>query len=466
MTRFALEINDAGLLLARGAEAAREIVGEQPGIALVDAGIVTGTQAAERMRLKPLGVQNDFWRLLGTEPLPRLQGERSLSAADLAHAQLASLLEPVKAEASGLLLAVPPGYSRTQLGLLLGIAEETGIPLVGLADSALVAAALEPASPRILQLDLQLHQAVLSVLETDGTGLKRSRFEILPRQGWVAAQQAWIRLIADSFIRRTRFDPLHQAATEQLLVDRLSGWLAVLATEPAVTAEIPFADKLHSIELTRDELTAAVQPMYGELLRLIQAVRPAGMPMELQLTHRANALPGLADHFTVLRDSSIRVLPKGAAAFGALLHEAAIARPPENRVLVYRLPVVAQVSGAESAPSALQATLPQSRPTHVLFGDRAWAIGTQPLTLGWSVAAGRALLLPQSVPGLSRSHCTVTRRNGSVVLADHSTYGSFVNNERVNGETLLSVGDKLRLGSPGVTLELIQLVQDDGTPQD
>jgi hypothetical protein len=28
------------------------------------------------------------------------------------------------------------------------------------------------------------------------------------------------------------------------------------------------------------------------------------------------------------------------------------------------------------------------------------------------------------------------------------------------------VGDRLRLGSPGITLELIQLVNDDGAPQD
>jgi hypothetical protein len=38
--------------------------------------------------------------------------------------------------------------------------------------------------------------------------------------------------------------------------------------------------------------------------------------------------------------------------------------------------------------------------------------------------------------------------------------------ERVIGRTVLTVGDRLRLGSPGVTLELIQLVNDHGTPQD
>jgi pSer/pThr/pTyr-binding forkhead associated (FHA) protein len=58
------------------------------------------------------------------------------------------------------------------------------------------------------------------------------------------------------------------------------------------------------------------------------------------------------------------------------------------------------------------------------------------------------------------------RRNGAVTVEDHSTYGSYVNDERVVGRTVLTVGDRLRLGAPGVTLELIQLVHDDGAPQD
>ena len=52
------------------------------------------------------------------------------------------------------------------------------------------------------------------------------------------------------------------------------------------------------------------------------------------------------------------------------------------------------------------------------------------------------------------------------MIEDHSTYGSYVNEERVSGRTALTVGDRLRLGTPGVTLELIQLVNDDGAPQD
>ncbi|MDQ1343100.1 MAG: hypothetical protein QG571_1720, partial [Pseudomonadota bacterium] len=45
---------------------------------------------------------------------------------------------------------------------------------------------------------------------------------------------------------------------------------------------------------------------------------------------------------------------------------------------------------------------------------------------------------------------------------DHSTYGTFVNDERIGGRLALQVGDVLRLGAPGVALELIRVLQDHG----
>jgi pSer/pThr/pTyr-binding forkhead associated (FHA) protein len=41
------------------------------------------------------------------------------------------------------------------------------------------------------------------------------------------------------------------------------------------------------------------------------------------------------------------------------------------------------------------------------------------------------------------------------VVVDHSRYGTWLNDERVFGRATLRAGDRLRLGRPGVTLELI-----------
>jgi hypothetical protein len=190
------------------------------------------------------------------------------------------------------------------------------------------------------------------------------------------------------------------------------------------------------------------------------------MPIELRVSPRVAAMPGLTERLSSLRDCEQRVLPPAAAATGALVHAPAIVRPAEALALVYQLPL-ARAATAEAVLAEQESTPVQLRPTHVLYQGRAWEISERPLQVGWSVQAGqaRALALPSASPGVSRSHCTLIRRNGCVVVEDHSTYGSFVNDERVVGSTALTVGDRLRLGAPGVTLELIQLVNDDGAPQ-
>jgi hypothetical protein len=466
---LALELIDSGLILVQRQGDAVRVIGEAPGFAVLeDKETLTGASAAARMRLKPLLAQSNYWRTLSTEPLTR-PSRLIGTTADLAFAQVSQMLEPHKNDPDGVLLAVPAGYSREQLGLLLGVVGETGVTVAGLVDAGLAAGSLEPVKARVLHLDLELHQALLTVLEYTGVdrpGLKRARYEIAQRRGVLALQQAWMKLIAEEFVRKTRFDPLHEASSEQRLLDQLPAWLAQLDAQSPLTLTMQFGDRTLEIELTREQFIAAAEAHYSDLLALVQDARVAGIAIELRLSHRIALLPGLRERFEALRDCTVEVLPQGAAALGALKYEAAIRRPAESLALVYHLPTP-RAAGEEAASTHVEATPPPLRPTHVLFQGRAWRISEQPLAIGWSLnGVARALTLPSAAPGVSRSHCSLVRRNGAVIVEDHSTYGSFVNEERVVGRTVLTVGDRLRLGSPGVTLELIQLVNDHGAPQD
>ena len=90
-----------------------------------------------------------------------------------------------------LLLAVPPGYTREQLGLLVGIANECGVSVRGLVDAGVAAVATVAPAPCLLHLDLQLHQASATLLEAsraEGT-LRRTRYELLPGVGVLALRQ-------------------------------------------------------------------------------------------------------------------------------------------------------------------------------------------------------------------------------------------------------------------------------------
>lgn len=466
---LALELIDATLVLARGRGESADIVADEPGVAILeDQATLTGVEALRRLRVQPLLAHTNFWRGLSTQPLTR-PSRVAGTTADVAFSQAEKLLGRFKQDNEAVLLAVPAGYSREQLGLLLGVINETGVPVAGLVDAALAACSLQPAPARILHLDLELHQALLTVLEYSGgeyAGLKRSRYEIALRHGLLGIQQALVQFIAENFVRKTRFDPLHDAATEQHLVDQLPDWLGELQQAEAVTLSIQFGERPMQLEIQREQLIAAAEPHYSELLRLVQGARVAGMPIDLRVSQRVASLPGLLDRFKTLRDCAIQVLPPAAAALGALQYTAAIRRPADSLALVYHLPTPRAEAEAASTVD-FEATPAQLRPTHVLFQGRAWNISERPLTIGWAVEGReRALMLPSALPGISRAHCTLVRRNGAVMVEDHSTYGSFVNDEKVVGRTALTVGDRLRLGSPGVVLEMIQLVYDDGAPQD
>jgi hypothetical protein len=468
---LSLELIDAGLVLATQRGDTAGVIAEEPGVAVLEENqTVTGSDAAARVRLKPLLAHTNFWREVSTEPLAR-PTRQIRTSADLAFAQASALFETVKGRESGVLLAVPAGYSREQLGLLLGIVNETGVSVAGIVDAALAACSYEPAPPRILHLELELHQALLTVLEYAGgdrPGLKRARYEILPRNGMLAIQQSWLQMIAEQFVRKTRFDPLHDAKTEQRLLDQLPELLQHLADHPQVPITMQLDERVLEIEVERNDFIGAADKQYAELQRLVQESRVAGLAIELRLSHRVAVLPGLIERLSGLRDCEVKVLPRGAAALSALHYANAIRRPAEALALVYQLPAPrAAASGAASASQQASATPAALRPTHVLFQGRAWQLSERALAVGWAAEGhARKLTLPAASPGVSRTHCTLVRRHGSILVEDHSTYGSFVNDERVVGNTVLTVGDRLRLGTPGVTLELIQMVNDNGTPQD
>jgi hypothetical protein len=468
---LAVELNDAGLVLARiGAGGEPVVVGEaSPGFAVLHEGrVLVGVKAAARHRIAPLHAQNRFWHALGLEPLP-WSARGVATFADLAHAHLAAVLATARNDGEaddGLLLAVPAGYTREQLGLLVGVANECGGAVRGLVDAGLAAASTVPPSACMLHLDLQLHQASATLLEharADGL-LRRARYELLPGAGELAFRQALAASIASSFVRDTRFDPLHRAATEQRLHDLLPGWMRTLAELDETEAELEFGTTTYRVRLTRAQATAAVETLTGEVLRLVQSARPPGALLHLCFSPRVAAVPGLVARLAGLRDCVMVELGHGAAARGALLAADAIVRPAEAIALVHRLPLVSPASTDDGALTVV-AVPAEAIPTHVLFGGRAWPITAVPLTLGWSVGAvPRALTLPAGIAGVSRAHCTLQHCDGQAVVADHSTYGTFVNDERVGGVVTLKVGDVLRLGAPGVSLELIRVLTDHGTP--
>jgi hypothetical protein len=443
MATLGIEFVDTALIATR--DGAR--VAASPGVALVSGTeIVAGEAAAAAARTSP-GLANDrYWSDLAMDSLARIE-EPQVSHADLAHAHLASLWHAAAEPGDEAAFAVPGTLRPRQLGLLLGIARHAGIPVAGVVDAALAATADLEARATVLHLDVQRYQAVLTEL-AGGAVLRRRRVEAAPRAGQKAMFSAWAQLVAEALVRRTRFDPLHQAATEQQLHQRLAGWLAGLAERESLDATIDTDGGSFSATVRREQFTLAAEAWYAQLSELVQGLHRLDEPATLALSARAALLPALAERLGSLPGIDVVELSDTAAAAGAAARAADLG-PAEPPTLVTALARAYPVAGGERRRAV---SVPA---THVIQNGRAHAIAGEPIVVGAGGGEGRRIALAAGLAGISRRHCTLLSERGRAIVRDHSRYGTFLNGERVQGEAELGAGDRLRIGTPGTVLELV-----------
>ena len=156
MGAIAIEINDSGLAVANEAG----VLAIEPGFARIDGGkIVTGEPARARARLNPRQTSSRFWSALSMDPGSAGSDIRK-STAELAYAQLESLWQRFGAGVTAVVLVVPGGYRTEQLGLLLGLAQECGMPVRALVDAAAAASVRPYPKRQLVYVDASLYRVV------------------------------------------------------------------------------------------------------------------------------------------------------------------------------------------------------------------------------------------------------------------------------------------------------------------
>jgi len=467
MVTVAVELNDVGILAAG---AGLRWQGRSPGFAMLDGGrILVGAEAVSRARLRPKWVESRFWDRLDSEPLGR-PFPRHLSHADLVHAHLAEVWKSIQegtdsrsvAGIDAVVLTVPGIYSNHQLGLILGIGRACGMPIAGMVDAAVAAGAVAAEADRVLHLDVLLHRMVLTELRQKES-LARLRVESDKNSGLSAMMDLWAKLIASRFVHQTRFDPFHQGATEQDLYDRLPQWIEEIDRGGAALLTLEHRGKVHSAEITLEQMQSPVRAAYQGIVDLTRAVAATGSQPALVLSETLSALPGLQAELEEAVGSEAVILAPAAAAKGALRQQHFLIRLGEHEVdFVAELPIEAlpgkPIAPLKSPTKAFEPTSePSSKPpTHLLHEGVAHPLDSDPLCLGVAVpAGGRGVNLTGSTAGISRRHCSLSRQGDEVIVEDHSTYGTFLNGSRLEGRASLAAGDRLRLGTPGIVLQLI-----------
>jgi hypothetical protein len=365
---------------------------------------------------------------------------------------------------------VPPHYRREQLGVLLGIAQECAIRVRALVDSAAAASSRPYPGQQLLYLDAGLHRVSITRLQQSEQDVASQAGSELADIGLAGLNDHWARRLAELFVLGSRFDPLHRAETEQLLYEQLPIWLALLQESESAEAELSFAGEQFRVELRREQILNVAQGFYRALVQLVSQTREPDSQLVLQVSERLASLPGLCAELLRLDEADVIPLPRGQAALGALAGVELLGEYSGPVRLLKRLPwregAAAPRAAAASPSEVLRPEAGRPAATHVVHRGIAYPVGSKGLVVGrqeQGEACGSGIVLDAAHTGVSREHCEIRLRDGELRLIDKSRFGTFVNERRIAGETVLAPADVIRIGSPGEQLTVVALRDEHGT---
>ncbi len=465
MNTLAIDINDANLIVANESG----ILAIEPGYALVSGGgIQTGNEAYAQARVKPRESNNRYWEKLSLEE-SSAGIEGVANTAQLAFAQLEDLWKRYGGPEKDALLVVPDYYSREQLGLLLGLAQECGMPVRSLLNAAVAASPRPYAGQQLVYLDAGLHRVSATVLE-QGDGVAVRAEKAIDGVGLASLMDLWAKRVAEIFVLSTRFDPFHRAASEQLVYDRLPSWLQTLNKQDRAELQLPRGDKEISVEVERNQLLGVASGFYRALVQLLAQCRSTDDSLVVQVSHRLLGLPGVLNELSRLDDAHIQPLRVGEAALGALESLSRIPSGDGQVKLLKRLPwreqgVPVAAVDAVTPAAKLQEPVQKSEnlATHIVYRGVAIPVDARGVVIGRESHDGRrTIVINGDHGGVSRLHCEIVRRDGELMLTDLSQYGTYINEKRVSGDQTVLLADVIRIGSPGEELQAIAVEESGG----
>lgn len=436
MSLVVVEINDYALRVARGTD----LVLASPGYALVDKqNVEVGSAAFAKSRLRPLQSFNRFWHQLNEIPLKQVE-QPIRHHADLVYAHLSSVYEQAGAPDEAV-FAVPGSYTTEQLALMLGVARACGFNVVGLVDAAVASAATAPQSGPGVHVEIHQHQTVLTRIDVDEHISQRS-VETIEDAGINRILDACVSSIADTFIKQSRFDPLHHATTEQALYDELGSWLHALCEAPEIAVGVEHQGRRIDARLRREDILESLSGVYDAIVKRVE-----GSPRVL-LSERLARLPGFVE-----RLSKHDVLAGDAVFQGCQAHLLKIRANSSAAGVGYltRLPttpVSEKVSSTAPRPAS-EKSAAKSCPTHLLSGERAYPLSTTPVYLAKS---GQVANAPEE-----HSVCSVVISGDQARVVVLNSTRVLINGQAVKGGAGLAAGDRIEFPDDGVVFTSIEV---------
>ena len=338
MSVHIIELNDRNVCL-RNQDA---ILVQSPGFAnIADKAPVFGEDARRVARLHPRQTFTQFWSQLSLDPLVN-SNKHFRHQADLAFAHLNTIAQAheIKDE---IIFAVPSNYNRTQLSILLGLVKSCSFDAAGLVDIPLLAVGNSGQPEHTVYLDIQLHQSVLTSFARADGKVVRNKVVQIPGTGLLALHDAWANMITDEFIKQSRFNPQHNAETEQYVYNQLETWLDRTMQDNEILLEINNKGSVYQARVNRGHFEQRTRNIITRIKTELDNLAGGDCALHVH-EHHAN-LPGLGlylDSISAVRDTLL--MEK------CLEHIAQIRGEPGNLNFVTSLPATGSVTGVNGTP--------------------------------------------------------------------------------------------------------------------
>ena len=403
------------------------ILVESPGFALVlDKQMQLGDVAKHQARILPTSSYNKYLHELSLDPISHVTGIRHF--ADIAYAHLLHLAEEGGVDAD-VIFAVPGNFTRVQLAILLGLAKQSPFQAVGMVDSAIAAAHAATHTGSVIYAEMQLHQVVLTKIVAGQDSHQRESVIQVPGVGSQNFMDRMMQLATGLFIEQCRFNPQHDAETEQKLYNALPLWLKQDGKDQnSLLLELKVNTAVHTAKMPRESLINYLSRDYKSIGQQVAELAEGG-DSKLLLSPDFADLPGLR---SFLGESiELEVLPVGAISRAVILNRDSIVSGDDQIQLTTSLPRAVSLS---SQSDRVVAQPEQQRATHVLVGSTAIPLGSI------------------NLPTLGR----IEKHEDGFYL-DSGKQEFLLNQHKVVGKQALGLGDLIQSSEDSESIRLIQV---------
>lgn len=449
-----------------------------PGFAYFDGQkFAFGRAAEDQWFVHPRRVVHTFWSRLTHEPSTLGPVGKPASSSELSfhflreYIQRVAALGPLPAK---VMLAVPGAYLKDaateeeKVGLLLGMAGELKLPLIGVIDKA-CAALCDPRSPGfnpalpVVVLDLNLEEVELTLFTAEQR-LERKDFIHLAQSGLAQLLKQLTANMGNRFLRHTAFDILEDGRIEQTFFRQTKDFLISGALEHRY--QINTATRAYEMLAKREQIAADaasyVNALVQGVLTFVRNSPHASEPCTIALSAMAASIPGLEQRLRGAGFSRLLRLPEGAAASGAAcigdIHVAAPADLADIQVetgVPLSLARSSHVGEWEARLQKVRLAGPRPTPTHVILDGIGHALGNAGR---YTIGTGNAradLLLPDVFSGADDCAIPLVRDGGRLWFVDATAERDSGGAAGPGPRTVIDAGDRLSIRCGTAAAEIL-----------